>query len=54
MNPVEAITCSVFEGDRRGREHFERNTRAVWKVRGLAAVHRCYAFGGGDCCAKLY
>jgi hypothetical protein len=24
--------------------------RAVWKVRGLAAVHRCYAEGGGDLC----
>jgi hypothetical protein len=28
-------------------------TRAVWKVRGLAAVRRCYAEGGGDCYAKL-
>jgi hypothetical protein len=27
--------------------------RAVWKVRGLAAVRRCYAEGGGDCYAKL-
>jgi hypothetical protein len=29
------------------------NTRAVWKVRGLAAVHRCYAEVGDDCYAKL-
>jgi hypothetical protein len=29
------------------------NTRAVWKVRGLAAVRRCYAEGGGDCYTKL-
>jgi hypothetical protein len=28
-------------------------TRAVWKFRGLAAVHRFYAEGGGDCYAKL-
>jgi hypothetical protein len=28
-------------------------TRAVCKVRGLAAVHRCYAEGGSDCFAKL-
>jgi hypothetical protein len=28
-------------------------TRAVWKVRALAAVRRCYADGGGDCYAKL-
>jgi hypothetical protein len=25
-------------------------TRAVWKARGLAAVRRCYAEGGGDLC----
>jgi hypothetical protein len=30
-----------------------RNTKAVWKVRGLAAVRRCYAEEGGDCYAKL-
>jgi hypothetical protein len=24
--------------------------RAVWNVRGLAAVHHCYAEGGGDLC----
>jgi hypothetical protein len=29
------------------------NTRAVWKVRGLAAVRRCYADGDGDRYAKL-
>jgi len=28
-------------------------TRAVWKVRGLAAVRRCYAEGSCDCYAKL-
>jgi hypothetical protein len=28
-------------------------TRAVWKVRGLAAMRRCHAEGGGDCYAKL-
>jgi len=28
-------------------------TRAVWKVRGLAAVCRHYAEGGSDCYAKL-
>jgi hypothetical protein len=28
-------------------------TSAVWKVRGLAAVHSCYAEGGSDCYAKL-
>jgi len=27
--------------------------RAVLKVRGLAAVRRCYAERGGDCYAKL-
>jgi len=27
--------------------------KAVWKVRGLAAVCCCYAEGGGDCSAKL-
>jgi hypothetical protein len=27
-------------------------TRAVWKVRGLTAVRRCYAEGGGDSYAK--
>jgi hypothetical protein len=27
--------------------------RAVWKVRGLAAVRRCYAEGDADCYAKL-
>jgi hypothetical protein len=29
------------------------NTRAFWKVRGLATVRRCYAEGGEDCYAKL-
>jgi len=29
------------------------HTRAVWKVRGLAAVPCCYAEGGSDCYAKL-
>jgi hypothetical protein len=28
-------------------------TRVVCKVRGLAAVRRCYAEAGGDCYAKL-
>jgi hypothetical protein len=28
-------------------------TRAVWKVRGLAAVCCCYAEGGSDCYTKL-
>jgi hypothetical protein len=28
-------------------------TRAVWKVRELSAVRRCYAEGDGDCYAKL-
>jgi len=28
-------------------------TRAVWQVRGLAAVRSCYSEGGGDCYAKL-
>jgi hypothetical protein len=28
-------------------------TRAIWKARGLAAVRRCYAEGGGDCYVKL-
>jgi hypothetical protein len=28
-------------------------TRAVRKVRGMAAVRRCYTEGGGDCYAKL-
>jgi hypothetical protein len=27
--------------------------KAVSKFRGLAAVRRCYAEGGGDCYAKL-
>jgi len=27
--------------------------RPIWKVRGLAAVRRCYADGDGDCYAKL-
>jgi hypothetical protein len=31
----------------------ELYTRAVWKVWGLVAVHRCYAEGGRDCYAKL-
>jgi hypothetical protein len=30
-----------------------QSTKAVWKVRGLAAVRRCYAEGGGDCYTKL-
>jgi len=29
------------------------NTRAVLKARGLAAGHRSYVEGGGDCYAKL-
>jgi hypothetical protein len=29
------------------------STRAVCKVRGLAAVRRCYVEGGDDCYAKL-
>jgi hypothetical protein len=28
-------------------------TRAIWKVCGLVALHRCYAEGGSDCHAKL-
>jgi hypothetical protein len=28
-------------------------TRVVWKVRGLAAMRRCYAEGCDDCYAKL-
>jgi hypothetical protein len=26
------------------------NYRVMWEVRGLAAVHRCYAEGDGDLC----
>jgi hypothetical protein len=28
-------------------------TKAVWKVRGLVEVRRCYAEGGSDCYAEL-
>jgi hypothetical protein len=34
-------------------EPLRRYTGAICKVRELAAVHRCYAEGGGDCYAKL-
>jgi hypothetical protein len=34
-------------------EGYHLYTRAIWKVRDLAAVHRCYAEGGGDCYTKL-
>jgi hypothetical protein len=34
-------------------KHYKyKYTRAVCKVRGLAAVRRCYAEGGGVCYAK--
>jgi hypothetical protein len=33
--------------------YFILRTSAVWKVRGVAVVHRCYAERGGDCCAKF-
>jgi hypothetical protein len=31
----------------------DETTRDVWKVRGLVAVRRCYAEGGGDYYAKF-
>jgi hypothetical protein len=43
-----AYCCILF-----GRSLIKINTTAVCKVRGLAAVRRYYADGGGDSYAKL-
>jgi hypothetical protein len=44
---------TAFSGGR-PRHRWEGSTRAFEKVRGLAAVRRCYADGGSDCYAKLW
>jgi len=52
-------TCGKQGENEKLIQNFDRKTsrndttRAVWKVRELAAVRRCYAEGGGDCYAKL-
>jgi hypothetical protein len=41
-----------YKKHKKGRER-KKDMRAVWKVRGLAAVRFCYAEGGDDYYAKL-
>jgi hypothetical protein len=38
------------QGSHVGNIYSKWITKAVWKVRGLVAVRRCYAEGGGDLC----
>jgi hypothetical protein len=42
----------LYSAFRRYSEYIQ-NMRTVWKVRGLGALLRSYAEGGGDCYAKL-
>jgi hypothetical protein len=55
LSSFECNICSwaVFSDMFVSLVYFYVCTKAVWKVRGLAALSRCYAVGGGDCYAKL-
>jgi len=56
LNVITLLCCwHVFKNKISGKlnDSWINYMRAVWKVRGLAAVRRCYTEGGGDRNSKL-